>query len=116
MSSISLAFVSFVNYFLNPNIGLKVYSKRHNQLCKVSFDTFFRYSLITILNIPFTRVFVNLAEGLLGNDINSESSKYTVIASVSVMILAYVLEVIEKLIAIEVEIVNLENGETKDEE
>lgn len=99
MTNISLAFVSFVNYFFVPVIGLKIYSERHKKMCKVSFETFFHYVLMVVLNIPFTRVFVNLTEGLLGNTINAESSIYTIIASVSVMILAFGLEVIDKLIS-----------------
>lgn len=104
MSTISLGFVSFINYFLVPIIGLKIYNERHNKSCKVSFDTLYLYVLITVLNLPFTRIFVNLAEGVMGKELNSESSIYTIVAAVTVVILIYVLEVIEKLIAMVIEI------------
>lgn len=115
MSGISLAFVSFVNYFFVPILGLKIYSERHNTLCKISFNTLYQYVLITLLNIPFTRIFVNGIEKFWGNNINSESSVYTIIAIVSVVILVYVLEVVGKLIDVEVEIIKKEKGKTNDE-
>ena len=116
MSSISLSFVSFVNYFLIPIIGLKIYSERYQRPCNMSFDTLYRYVLITVLNIPFTRIFVNMIEGLLNNNINSESSVYTIVAALSVMILTYVLEVVDKLITVEIEIKKKDTDNTKDKD
>lgn len=104
MSLISLSMLAFINYFTIPIIGLRIYNIRHSIDWNVSFENFYRYALICVLNLPFTRVFVVVVEKITSLVVTAESVKYTVLAVFSVIMLAYIMEWFEKNVKVNVEI------------
>jgi len=104
LSNISLSFFSFINLFLIPIIGLKTYYNRFNIKWSLNTNTLYHYVLITVLNIPLTRLFVNIVESITSGIIYVETTKYTVIALISCVSLPYLMDAIKSFIQINVSI------------
>lgn len=103
-SNITLSFLGFINLFMVPIIGLKLYCERHTMKLALTSKVTYLYVLITILNIPLTRVLVNITEALTSTTIYVETAKYTVITLISCVLLPYIMEIIETFIQVKVEI------------
>lgn len=104
ISATSLFYISFINIFMIPIIGVRVYYKRHDIKWKISSDFLFYYILIAVLNLLLVRVVGLLIEKVLANVITVESIKYTLIALICSIAIPYIMEVIEKYIKVDVEI------------
>jgi hypothetical protein len=104
LSNTSLSFISFINLFMIPFIGLRIYCNKYNIKWSFNSETLYLYVFITILNIPLTRVLVNIVESITSSIIYVETTKYTVIALLSCISLTYVIEAIKKFIQIDVTI------------
>lgn len=104
LSAITLSFIGFINLFFIPFISLRIYCKRNSIKWELTADTIFFYVLMTVLNFPFARIFANLLENFLMVECHAESSKYTVVALVTAVLLPYIIEIIEKVVHIQVEI------------
>lgn len=115
LSELSLAFISFINYFFIPIIGLKVYCKRHSLEWELSSELAYKYILFCVLNLIFGRVAASIIEKVLVTIIIAESTKYTLVALVCVSVLPYFIEIVEKYFRIEVTIHRVERNEKKDE-
>lgn len=116
LSELSLAFISFINYFFIPIIGLKVYCKRHCLEWKLSSEVVYKYVLFCVLNLVLGRVVASAVEKVVMTTIVAESTKYTLIALVCTAVLPYFMEIIEKYLYIEVTIHRVERNEKKDED
>lgn len=104
LSETSLAFISFINYFMIPVISLHIYCKRHSMEWKCSLELFYKYIVMCVLNLPLGRVCVSVVEKITSSAILAESTKYTIFALVVAIILPYAIEVVEKLVQVDVEI------------
>lgn len=104
LSNITLSFFAFINLFLIPIIGLKTYGNRFNIHWSFNTNTLYHYVLITVLNIPLTRVLVNIVETITSSIIYVETTKYTVIALISCISLPFLMEAIKNFIQINVSI------------
>jgi len=105
LSNASLLFGGFINLFLVPIVGLKIYCNRHNIMFTLpSVRMAYLYVLITVLNYPFTRLLVIILQKQVPLVIYVEEAKYTVIALISCAVLPFVLEVIEKVLQVEISI------------
>ena len=62
MTIITLGFISFINLFFVPIIGLKIYCKRHEMKWTIAADTGYLYILFTVLNFLLTHVFLEIVE------------------------------------------------------
>lgn len=102
LSNISLAFMSLINLFFIPVIGLRIYCKRNLISWKMHLEILYHYILITVLNIPLTHILVNMAEAIITDTIYVETTKYTIIALISCVILSFALEVIRTFFKINV--------------
>lgn len=109
LSIITLGFIGFINLFFIPFISLRIYCKRHSIEWGFTPDMVFIYILMTILNLPFTRVLANVMENILISEVHAESSKYTVVALIVAVFLPYVIEIVEKVVHIQVSIELREN-------
>lgn len=87
-----------------PIISLKIYCERHSIKWAFTAQFTFLYVLMTVLNIPLTRILVNVVEAILSTTIYVETTKYTVIAIISCILLPYIMECVEKFIQVNVEI------------
>ena len=108
LSETSLAFISFINYFFIPIISVRIYCKRHSIDWKCTAELLYRYVVMCVLNLPLGRVCVSVVERITASIILAESTKYTMIALVVAVIVPYAIEVVEKLIEVDVEISNVE--------
>lgn len=104
LSNTTLAFLGAINLFMVPVIGLKIYTRRHCIKWALSTETTYLYILMTVLNIPLSRLLVLVMEKIIPTTIYVESSKYTVITTVSCTILPFVIECVEKYIKVNVKI------------
>lgn len=104
LSNTSLTFVAFINLFMIPIIGLRIYCHRQEIKMGRNPDTLFYYALITILNIPLTHIIMKIVEILTAIVVYVETTKYTVIALLSCVLLAYIIEIVKKFIKINVSI------------
>lgn len=104
LTEISLGFISFINYFFVPVISLRIYSTRHTTKWEFSPEILYQYILMCVLNMPVGRVVATLAEKVMSTTILADSTKYTLLALVVAVVLPYIIEVLEKLIRVEVEI------------
>lgn len=104
LSNTTLAFLGAINLFMVPVIGLKIYARRHCIKWTLSTETIYLYILMTVLNIPFSRLLVIAMEKIILTTIHVESSKYTIITTVSCTILPFVMECVEKYIKVNVKI------------
>jgi len=101
---ITLGFISFINLFFIPIIGLKVYCKRHGIEWNITMETGYLYVLFTVLNFLLVHVFLEVVEGIMHMVIHLEMSKYTVVALVSSIVLAFFMEGIEKYVHVKVSV------------
>lgn len=102
LSNISLSFMSFINLFFVPVIGLRIYCKRNHISWGLHIEILYHYILITVLNIPFTHILVNLTEAIIVDTIYVETTKYTIISLISCVVLPFVLEIIRTFFKINV--------------
>lgn len=102
LSNISLSFMSFINLFFIPVIGLRIYCKRNHISWELHLEMLYHYILITVLNIPLTHILVNIVESIISDTIYVETTKYTIIALISCVILPFALEVIRTFFKINV--------------
>lgn len=104
LSNITLSFLGFINLFMIPMTGLKTYCERHKIKLALTSEVTYLYTLITVLNLPSTRILVNITEALVSTTIHIETTKYTVIALISCIILPYIMEVIENFVQVKIDI------------
>ena len=97
-----------------PIIGLRVHCNRTNTKWSFNSETVYLYALITILNIPLTRLLVNVIESIISSTIYVETTKYTVVAFLSSVLLPLVIEAVKKFIQIDITI-SLRKKEKTDE-
>ena len=116
ISESSLFIISFINCFLVPLIGVRIYCRRHNIEWKASFELLYKYVLFCVLNLIVARGGATVIENIVEITIVVESIKYTVISFVSTVFLPYCLEVIEKFFQIKVTIYKVERDEKKNED
>lgn len=103
LANTNLAFGCFINLFLIPIIGLKIYCNRHNITPTfTNIKILYLYTLITVLNYPFARLFIIILQKFFPLTIYVEESKYTVLALISCTLLVFFIEIIEKFLCIEV--------------
>lgn len=117
LSETSLAFISFINYFFIPVVSLRIYSKRHDIAWKCSFELFFQYVVMCLLNLPVGRVCAAVVEKLTSVRVLADSAKYTLLALAAAIVLPYVIEVLEKFVKVDVEVTKekrREKGEHED--
>lgn len=114
LSNISLSFISFINLFMIPLIGLRIYCNRHSIRWGFHSETVYFYVLMTILNIPVTYIVVNLIEEITSTVIYVETTKYMVIALLSCVSLPFLMDAIKNHISIDVKI-SLRQKEKSDE-
>lgn len=104
LSEVSLAFISFINYFMVPVISLRIYCKRHSIEWNCSLGLLYKYIVMCVLNLPLGRVCAAVVERITSSIILAESTKYTMLALVVAIMLPYAIEVVEKLVQVDVEI------------
>ncbi len=104
MTIITLGFISFMNLFLIPIIGLKIYCKRHEIEWNITMETGYLYVLFLVLNFLLTHVLVKIVEILVHTVIHLEMSKYTMLALGSSIVLAFLMEGIEKYVHVKVSV------------
>lgn len=104
LSNITFIFIGFINLFLVPFMGLKLFLNRHDIPVSFSIKCAFFYILILVLNLPLTSIFVNIVESLLSTTIYVETSRYTVVSLISCITLPFIMEIFEKLFHIEINI------------
>ena len=104
MTIITLGFISLINLFFVPIIGLKIYCKRHEMKWTIAAETGYLYILFTVLNFLLTHVFLEIVEITLHMVIHLEMSKYTIVALVSCALLAFIMEGIEKYLHVNVSV------------
>ena len=112
MTNITLSFISFINYFLVPVLGLKIYSERRNQLCKVSVDTFMTYIQLLCLNMIATRLCANIIEHFTKTTFTAETTKYTLVSISVMVVIVFIMEIFEKFVHIDI---TVERKEAKDD-
>ena len=116
LSEISLAFISFINYFFIPVVSLRIYCKRHSINWKCSFELFYHYVIMCVLNLPIGRICASMVERILSTSVLAESAKYTLLALAVAIVIPYVLEVLEKLIKVDVEITKEKRRDKRENE
>lgn len=117
LSNISLSFMSFINLFFIPVIGLRIYYKRNHISWKMHLEVLYHYILITVLNIPLTHISVNLVEAVITEAIYVETAKYTLISLFSCIMLPFAIEVVRTFFKINVCISSRQKlGGTKNED
>ena len=104
MTIITLGFISFINLFLIPIIGLKIYCKRHEKEWRATWEIGYLYILFLVFNFLLTHVFLEIVEITTHAVIHLEMSKYTIVALVSCVLLAFLMEGIEKYFRVEVSV------------
>lgn len=104
MTIITLGFISFINLFLIPIVGLRIYCKRHDIEWRTTSETGYLYILFTVLNFLLTHVFLEIVEITTHMVIHLEMSKYTIVALVSCALLAFIMEGIEKYLHVNVSV------------
>lgn len=102
LSNLSFSFISFINFFFIPLISLRIYNKRHSLKWELSFELFYNYSLSCIFNLISTRIIATWIESTTATICHGESTKYTMIAVLTAVILPFIVEVIEKIIKVDV--------------
>lgn len=102
LSNISLSFMSFINLFFIPVIGLRIYCKRNRISLELHSEVLYHYILITVLNIPLTHILGNLVEAVITEAIYVETAKYTLISLISCVMLPFAIEVIRTFFKINV--------------
>ena len=105
LTETSLGLISAINYFFVPVISLRIYGMRHKIKWVFSAELFYLYALMCVINLPAGRVAVTLVERLFyTTQILADSTRYTIVAIAVAIVIPYAIEVVEKLIKIEVEI------------
>lgn len=103
LTEINLVFGCFINLFLVPVVGLKIYCNRHDiPFALPSAKIPWLYILMTILNYPLSRVMVIVIQKLVPVAMYVEESKYTLVALCSCIVLSFVMEIFEKILHIDV--------------
>lgn len=104
LSETSLAFISFINYFFIPVVSLHIYCKRREIAWKCSFELFYQYIVMCLLNLVIGRICASVVERFTSVSVLAESTKYTMLALVVAVVLPYVIEVLEKFVKVDVEV------------
>lgn len=115
MSTISLSMLAFINFFMVPVIGLGIYNSRHSVPGGFSFENLKKYSIICVLNLPLTRVFIAIIERYTSIIVTAETTKYTILAVISVVILVFAMEWCERNVCVTVEMKDRKQKERKNE-
>ena len=104
MTIITLGFISFINLFFIPIIGLKIYCKRHEIEWEITTKVGYLYVVFAVLNFVFTHVFLEIVEVTTHMVIHLEMSKYTMIALPMCVLLAFLMEGVEKYLHVKVSV------------
>ena len=84
-----LVLISFINLFMVPVISIGILYRNKREDLKPSFDLFIKYSILTSLNIPITRIFTYVGKVLTDVNIEADSIYYTVCAVFAAMVMAF---------------------------
>lgn len=101
-------FFGIINMLFVPFVGVYIYLKRNKGTVKPDMETLMQYVCFTIANAVAVKLPIVVLR-FFGIQLYSDSSFYTAIALVSVIILAFVLEIVKKAFKAKLEI------EVKDE-
>ena len=69
----------------------------------MSFEMFYNYVLMTVLNLPITHVLLSVANKILGVAININGVKCLILSVVSAIILPILMEVFENRFSVKIE-------------
>lgn len=118
VSNISYGLICAINLLAIPVISLKIYGVRHKIQWGFNFDTIYWYCLLCVLNLPITRGLSVGVEKIALIKVHAESTKYTVLAIISAILIPYIIEVFQTYLHINVQIedgrVNKKNNEEKE--
>ena len=89
--------ITFINLFFVPMISLAILRKK-NLLSDNYFDIFKSYCILCVANLIFTRFFIFFARIILHSTIELFSIKYTLISSISAIIMSYIYFILKKYI------------------
>lgn len=113
MTNISLSLVAFVNIFMIPIIGLRLYTHRHGVKWENSSELRFMYCLLCVLNLLVGRVVCVLIEMFLLVVCTLESIKYTFIGMCTIILIVLNMEIVEEYIQLHISI-SLRKTESKE--
>ncbi len=116
LSQLGLSSMAFINLFLIPIIGLRIYCKRNNIIFDFSKKTLYYYIIITVLNVVLTHLLLLAAEAIISDTIYLESSKYTILALVSCVLLPLIIEILRTFFKAEVFVSLRKKEGTKNDE
>lgn len=104
MTIVTLGLISFLNLFIVPVVGLTIYCRRHSGEGVLSKMDMALYSVFVVLNFLSTNILLEVVEKLFFVQIHLEMSKYTMVALLSSILLAFMAEGIRKYLQVNVEI------------
>lgn len=101
---ISAAFLSFINLFLLPIIGLRIYLRRNSGLRNSRLDILYGYALIAVLNILLTHILTFIIKAVTSYTVAVGMVKYTAAALLSCIALPFIIEAVRAFFKLEVSI------------
>lgn len=104
MTNISVSFIAFINIFIIPILGLRVYAWRHKMKWENSPEIRYIYALLCVSNLPFARGIASIVEKIFLVSCHAETTKYTIIGIVSMIVLVFIVEIIEKYVQLHISI------------
>lgn len=84
--------VIWVNVFFVPAIALWCHYKRNELKIEPSIKMLIKYAILSVLNIPLTKVGIFLAKTLLHREISIDSGYYTLMAVTAAMVLPFFID------------------------
>lgn len=84
--------VIWVNVFFVPAIALWCHYKRNELKIEPSIKMLIKYAILSVLNIPLTKVGIFLAKTLLHREISIDSGYYTLMAVTAAMMLPFFID------------------------
>ena len=96
--------VSFLNIFLCPMISLALSYRIRKRKLMFSAEFFVSYCILTVCNMPLTKIMVVMVEKIFDKQVELYSTYYTMLAMVSAVVLPYVWHVFRVNVSASVEI------------
>lgn len=91
--------VIFLNLFFAPCVALWIQSKRNNEELHPSLRFFVQYAILSVCNVPLTKIGVALCKKISGRTISIDSGYYTLLAVLAAVILPGLLDRMRRLYA-----------------
>lgn len=108
-------FISFINFFMVPLLGLRIYNKRHHLKWEASLEFLYGYARMCVFTMVLGRLYGGISRIFLERVVDWGTLKYTLVVLVISLVLPYFMELVEKGVHVEVEIGTVEeNGEQAD--